>query len=304
MILKEEILSKITPKNDVIFKKIFGARGNEGILKSFLESILDIEIESLVVDLGTELLPDFYDGKLSRLDVRATLNDGTIVNIEVQTNMHDYTDKRSLAYWSKVYLEQFKQGQNYKNANKTICIWILDGQVYDFPEYHSKWKVAEVTNGQTKYFDDFEIHVIELQKFRKLDIIEPKKKEFWLWFIDHTKKEMVEMSSYTLEEIKKAKAEYEKMIAEEPELQHFLMREEFAAMDRAQELSDAREKGIKEGKEEGLKEGLEAGKKEGLQVGKKEEKLETAKKMLEKGIDIKTIAEITGLTEEEIRDVR
>ena len=102
MISKEEILSRITPKNDIIFKKIFGSKGNEGILKSFLESILDIEIESLEVDLETELLPDFYDGKLSRLDVRTKLNDGTIVNIEVQTNMYDYSDKRSLAYWSKV----------------------------------------------------------------------------------------------------------------------------------------------------------------------------------------------------------
>ena len=50
MTSKEEILSKITPKNDLVFKKIFGAKGNEGILKSFLESILDINIESLVVE--------------------------------------------------------------------------------------------------------------------------------------------------------------------------------------------------------------------------------------------------------------
>ena len=35
MISKEEILSKITPKNDIIFKKIFGSKGNEEILKDF-----------------------------------------------------------------------------------------------------------------------------------------------------------------------------------------------------------------------------------------------------------------------------
>ena len=32
MVSKEEILSRITPKNDIVFKKIFGAKGNEGIL--------------------------------------------------------------------------------------------------------------------------------------------------------------------------------------------------------------------------------------------------------------------------------
>ena len=58
---------EITPKNDLVFKKLFGTKGNEGILKDLLESILDIEIDSLVLDLNTEMLPDFYDGKQTRI---------------------------------------------------------------------------------------------------------------------------------------------------------------------------------------------------------------------------------------------
>lgn len=283
MISKEEILSKITPKNDIIFKKIFGSKGNEEILKDFLESILDIKIEFLTVEVGTELLPEFLDKKLSRLDVRAKLNNGTFVNIEVQTNMYGYSDKRNLAYWSKAYLEQFKSGDDYSKANKTICIWILDGKVYDFPKYHSKWKVTEIENKEEIYLDDFEIHVIELKKFREEDIMEPKKKEFWLWFIDHTKKEMVEMS-YSLEEIRKAKAEYEKMIEDNPEIQHLLIREEFARWDEQHRRALAE--------------------KEGMEKGKKEAQKETAKKMLAKGMDIETIIELTGLTEKEILDLK
>ena len=57
----------ITPKKDIVFKKIFGSKGNEGILKDFLESILDLKIDSLTLDVGAELLPDFSDGKLSEL---------------------------------------------------------------------------------------------------------------------------------------------------------------------------------------------------------------------------------------------
>ena len=194
----------------------------------------------------------FFDGKNSRLDVIAKLKDGTIVNIEVQTNISGFSDKRSLAYWSKLYLEQFKSGNDYKKANKTICIWILDGEVFDIPEYHSKWKIGEEEIGVTEHFDDFEIHVIELKKFRKENIMEPRKKEFWLWFIDHTKKELVDMS-YTLDEIRKAKAEYEKMIEENPELQHLLMREEFAEWDRQYLVSCAQEEGMAKGLEEGEK---------------------------------------------------
>ena len=283
MVSKEEILSRITPKNDLVFKKIFGAKGNEGILKSLLESILEIKFDSLTVDLGNELLPDFYGGKLSRLDVKAKLNDGTIVNIEVQTNMSGYSDSRSLAYWSKLYLEQFKSGNEYKKADKTICIWILDGEVYNFREYHSQWFLSEKTNGKTSYFNEIEIHVIELKKFRKENIMKPKNKEFWLWFIDYTKREMVEMA-YSLEEIRKAKAEYEKMIEGNEALQHLLSREELAEWDRNSMRAEARE--------------------EGLEEGRKEAKLETAKKLLEKGMDIEIIMDVTGLTREEIEKLQ
>lgn len=233
--------------------------------------------------MGNELLPDFYGGKLSRLDVKAKLNDGTIVNIEVQTNMSGYSDSRSLAYWSKLYLEQFKSGNEYKKADKTICIWILDGEVYNFREYHSQWFLSEKTNGKTSYFNEIEIHVIELKKFRKENIMKPKNKEFWLWFIDYTKREMVEMAD-SLEEIRKAKAEYEKMIEGNEALQHLLSREELAEWDRNSMRAEARE--------------------EGLEEGRKEAKLETAKKLLEKGMDIEIIMEVTGLTKEEIEKLQ
>ncbi|UPY81200.1 hypothetical protein FH581_023415 (plasmid) [Leptospira weilii] len=41
---------------------------------------------------------------------------------------------------------------------------------------------------------------------------------------------------------------------------------------------------------------------QGIEKGIEQEKLETAGKMLQKGIDLKTILEITGLTEQDLRD--
>ena len=102
---------QITPKRDIVFKCIFGAKGNEGILKDFLESILDIKIDSLTLDLATELLPDFYHVKKSRIDVRAKLFDGTEVNIEVQTDVLKYSEERCLQYWSKIYSNNLKEGE-------------------------------------------------------------------------------------------------------------------------------------------------------------------------------------------------
>jgi predicted transposase/invertase (TIGR01784 family) len=55
-----------------------------------------------------------------------------------------------------------------------------------------------------------------------------------------------------------------------------------------------------EGREEGKKEGKEEGKKEGKEEGKKEGKLETARKLIERGVDMDIIVEATGFSRQEI----
>ena len=70
---------------------------------------------------------------------------------------------------------------------------------------------------------------------------------------------------------------------------------------------EGREEGLKVGREEGHKKGHEEGKEEGLKEGRaegvKQTSFDIAKRMLEKGIDIETISELTGLTEKEISEL-
>ena len=61
-----------------------------------------------------------------------------------------------------------------------------------------------------------------------------------------------------------------------------------------------REEGLKVGREKGLEEGHKKGHKEGKEEGAKQKSFDIAKRMLEKGIDVETISELTGLTEKEI----
>jgi hypothetical protein len=63
---------------------------------------------------------------------------------------------------------------------------------------------------------------------------------------------------------------------------------------------EGRQKGKQEGKVEGWKEGKQEGKIEGWEQGIQEEKRKNAKTMKNKNIDTNTIAEITGLTIDEI----
>jgi predicted transposase/invertase (TIGR01784 family) len=53
--------------------------------------------------------------------------------------------------------------------------------------------------------------------------------------------------------------------------------------------------------EEGIKEGIKQGKEIELQEGKLEAKIETAKKLIHKGIDIKIIMEATGLSKKDLK---
>ena len=57
------------------------------------------------------------------------------------------------------------------------------------------------------------------------------------------------------------------------------------------------------GREEGHKEGKEEGRKEGREEGAKQNSCDIAKRMLQKGIDIETISELTCLTEKEISEL-
>ena len=63
---------------------------------------------------------------------------------------------------------------------------------------------------------------------------------------------------------------------------------------------EGREEGLKVGREKGLEEGHKKGHKEGKEEGAKQKSFDIAKRMLEKGIDIETISELTGLTAEEV----
>ena len=247
-----------------------------------------VKITDLTLDHNTEILPEMATEKLSRVDVLARLGDGTLVDIEIQSREKGFKEKRCLQYWSRLYSQDIEKGKDYLQLNKTICIWIVDSTVYEeFKEYESTWKVQETRYGVKGHFEDFEMHVIELQKFRNTDIIKPSKREFWLWFIDHTKKELVEMSVRDMKEVEKAYEEY-KRITSDKGLMNAIINMDMAEMDRAQEITDAIAEGESRGKEK----------------GKEESKIEIAKKMLEANMDIKQICEFTELTVEEVEKLK
>lgn len=82
-----------------------------------------------------------------------------------------------------------------------------------------------------------------------------------------------------------------------------------ALMTIAQQLAQKGiQKGIEEGIEKGRAEGIELGERRGLEIGRSEGKrkaaLEIARTMLQKGLELKTIIELTGLTSDDLAQMQ
>ena len=111
------------PTVDSIFKKIFGE--NEEVCINFLNSIFRNKNEPLVKSLtfqNTEINGDIEDAKDCKLDVRAVIDDGSTINIEVQVSPQNYYVRRSAFYWAQMYTDQIGSGGKYYALQRCVCI--------------------------------------------------------------------------------------------------------------------------------------------------------------------------------------
>ena len=160
----------LSPRVDIAFKKIFGVEENKDLLISLINSIVEpYDHVSDVTLMNPYNLQSFRTDKLSIMDIKAKGHDGRLFNIEIQiTDEGDY-DKRALYYWAKMYSEQLRIGNEYEKLAKTIGIHILNfTSIIQSPRYHHRFTISDHVNN-LHYFNDFEMHTIELSKFSSND---------------------------------------------------------------------------------------------------------------------------------------
>ena len=134
-------------------------------------------------------------------------------------------------------------------------------------------------------------YYIELEKFRKQNPDMQDERNQWLAFIDMERGDLLEMAKKKNNEIKNAVKDYEVLTGDE-EIKRLAEVRLMSELEEKSALATARAKGT----EEGLKRGTE----EGLKQGKKE----IAKKLLEMKLPLKQIIEATGLSKEEIENIK
>lgn len=294
---KEEKLKEIKvlkPKNDVVFQRLFN-KDNEKITKAFVEALLDEKIHKIKINEDKNLLSKALDQKSGILDLQVDVNDEEKVDVEIQLIERSNLPERLLFYFSKLYLRGIGKGEDYRFAKRVVLIAIIDYNLkmkIENKKMETIWKLIEKDNLQNILTNKLEIHILELDKVKE-EYKKNKKNEKaqWLLFLDNPNTKEVEEIMEKNEEVKDAVIEVKKL-SEDEELQR---------------LADLREKAIMDEKaiyQAGLNNGKTEGKEEGKVEGKIEAMQEVAKKLLKQSLEMRKIAEITGLSIKEIEKLK
>ena len=261
---KDTKITRLPLTSDYVFKRIFAREENNSMLKDFLEAILNIHINKVEVK-NPELTPNMADEKLGILDLKLDIDNERVVDVEMQVSNEHNIKERSSTYLSKLAAEQLKAKQNYKELKKIITINILKYNYLERNSYHSIARMKYEDTRPTEFVDmgynkeeeeatnTFEMHFIELPKFKEKNPDCNTKLEQWLWLIDGSKEEKVEMSAKENEEIDKTVKELDKLSKDPDEIAKYEERE-WSIMRYNVEMKTNRELGKKEGEARGRKE--------------------------------------------------
>jgi predicted transposase/invertase (TIGR01784 family) len=277
----------ISPRNDFVFKFIFGDPGNTGSLTDFLKAALDLPPEDYldIVLVDPHLNGEGIDDKQGILDIKARTATGKLIDIEIQVTEQPQMCERIVFYLSRMITEQVSRGDDYRKIERSICILITDYiQVPENGCYHNRYRLYDPKTG-SEFTDLVEVNVLELRKL-------PHNTDGtmlwdWLKFLSARQEEELKMLAEKNPQVGKAVARLQELTEDERARLLAESREKMA-WDNAARMHAAREKGLKEGLEKGLEEGL----------------LSVAHAALKRNLPVEEIMALTGLSREKISNIR
>ena len=284
-------------KTDYAFKKVFGSLENKDILIDFLNSIIEFghgqKITKLTI-VDPYNIPMLKGMKDSYVDVKAELQDGSKVIIEMQILNHQGFEKRILYNAAKNYSIQLNRKEDYELLNPVVALTIVDFTMFeDTEKVITNFKLIEKEEF-IHYNDDIELIFIELPKFNKSISKLQGIQDQWIYFIKNAGS--LEYIPDTLNQpVKKALqiVNEANFTEEELELQH--KRKEFISIQRLAVLK-AQNDGLEQGLKKGIEKGIEQGIEQGIEKG-----IEQVALSLVDVLDINTISKKTGLSVKKLK---
>jgi len=266
------------PFTDFGFKKLFGTEMNKDLLMDFLNELIPNHGKITDVNyIHPEILGRSEADRNVVFDIHCKTDKDEYFIVEMQKAHQKYFKDRSIYYASAPIREQGVKGEWNFELKIVYTVSVLN---FVFNEEDPNYYQTEVklmdTVKKTVFYDKLTFIYLEMPKFNKtLDELETHF-EKWLYVLKHLR---------TLQEMPvRLQERIFKKIFEIAEIAKMTDAESFEYEHSRKQLND-------------LKNSLDTAEEKGVAKGS----IEIAKKMILKGIDIEEIAEITGLTIDEIK---
>jgi predicted transposase/invertase (TIGR01784 family) len=296
---------------DWAIKRLLRQKANFVVLEGFLSSLLNetVRIERILESEGNK---NTEDDKFNRLDMLAENSHGELIIIKVQNNCEPDYFYRMIYGASEAITEYMKEDESFVKVKKLYSINIVYfdlGQGTDYV-YHEQTEfrgihcndILKLSARQQKQFCvtdasglDTEYYVLCVESFDKVAV---NPLDEWISFLKTghipedarapglaEARERLKLDRMDREERAVYNAHIEALRYQRSVIQTSLI--------------EGRDKGIAEGIAKGIAKGRAEGRAEGIA----EEKAETVKKSNKAGLTVETIADITGLTIEEINAI-
>ena len=289
----------INPFTDMGFKRIFGQEVNKNLLIDFLNDLL--EGEKRIIDitfLDKEQLGTSVDDRSCNYDIYCENENGERFIVEIQNRGHRNFKERAIYYLSRAIANQGQKGPSWMFDLKAVygvffMNFHLDGQRQ--ARFRTDIDLRDMRTNEP-FSDKMRFIFLDLPAFTKDEETCETDFERWIYVL----KNMEILQRMPFKARKSVFEELEKMELEKITDISALSKEdqekyeEIIKVYRDNLVTEqwAIEQGFKKGHEKGLEKGLEKGRKEGI--------LLTARNMKNKGYSSEDIAQITGLTLEEI----
>lgn len=275
--------------NDYIFKRTFGYEESWEVTRILLRDILQDNISKIELDNQTITEKELMDDKVGIMDIKAVLNGNMQCDIEMQVVNQHNIEKRILFYWAKMYTQSIKEGNQYNDLKKSICVLFADFELdglHEIKKYLTKWNIREEEYRNVVLTDVLELVIIELPKYMRYANKEKRKNlNLWLEFLNNPEVRMM-LNENDNEEIKETKQAINK------------------AQEKLEEISqDEHERYLAELREKYIRDQVavqEYGYIKGKEEGEINSKRYIAKKLLNEGMTIEMVAKITELTVDEV----
>lgn len=266
-------------RKDEIFRIVFGSNDRFKYLKDFLEGILHKNITNIIIRNDVSLDKIHADNKLMRLDILVEVDGKEMINIEMQNKNEYNIAERSEVYASGILYNALRVGDNYLEVPKTIAIWILGFNLFKEGTYHEIATMKREYNNEI-LSQKIEYHYIQLPKFlEQVDEIKTKEEQ-WLAYLT---------CSLNKEELKEL-FKMNRSIEEINRIVDIVMTDD--------DVWDALNDRILAKNLEQLKQA------KAFKDGEKEKRIQIAQKMLQKQMPEDEIIELTGITAEELAELK